>query len=65
MLKIQDSVDQRESRFTESTQQKWPDRHPHGKPRTCDLCGAEARLYVCGGRCDEHSPAAMRKAVMT
>ncbi len=40
---------------------KWPDRHPRSKPRTCDLCGAEARHYTAGNRCDEHSPAVMRK----
>ncbi len=40
--------------------EKWPDRHPRSKARVCNICGAEARLYVCGPRCDEHSPAAMR-----
>ncbi len=47
---------------TVDTIEKWPDRHPRSKPRTCDLCGAEARLYVAGPKCDEHSPSAMRKA---
>ncbi len=42
---------------------KWPDRHPRSKAQTCVVCGEEARLYVIGPRCDDHSPAAMRKAV--
>lgn len=44
------------------TTPKWPDRHPRSKPRTCDLCGADARFYPAGSRCDVHSPAALRKA---
>ncbi len=43
------------------TTTKWPDRHPASKPRTCDICSESARLYVAGSRCDDHSPAAMRK----
>ncbi len=42
------------------TTTKWPDRHPRSKPRTCDLCGADARLFTAGNRCDEHAPAAMK-----
>ncbi len=44
------------------TTEKWPDRHPRSKPRTCSICGASSRLYVAGPRCDEHSPSAWRKA---
>jgi hypothetical protein len=25
----------------------------------CDMCDRPARLYPCGGRCDQHSPATL------
>lgn len=63
MASINHCNDQRESQFTPTTQEKWPDRHPRSKQWNCTACGEEARLYACGARCDEHSPAAMREAV--
>ncbi len=42
---------------------RWPDQHPRTKPHACVYCDQPARLFPSGPRCDEHSPAAMRKAV--
>jgi hypothetical protein len=34
---------------------------PRREAQPCGLCGSQnARPYLCGWRCDEHSPAAMR-----
>lgn len=49
-----------------STTRPWIDPPPVPKvtPHRCSSgvtpCGAPARFYACGWRCDEHSPAAMR-----
>ncbi len=62
MAIVSDQFPKREPQFTRtvSATEKWPDRHPRSKPRTCTICGEEARLYAGGPRCDEHSPNAER-----